>query len=212
MKQKLITAAFIIGSWTWGIVMTLVGAIATLVAICLGGKPTRYGPTVVTVYGKGWGGASMGMFIIIGEDSDTSTKSHEVGHSLQDLILGPLMPFVVSIPSAFRYWLRNFNNTKQMNIFTTIVGLIALAVGGLLIGFGFGYNFVWVWIVGIIWAVYALIIMGWAFFKEIPQYKDDWPLYDDIWFEGKATKWGTRFMLLYLLIDKLNVNKDEKEE
>ena len=33
---------------------------------------------------------------------------HESGHGIQNLLFGPLMPFVVSIPSAIRYWYREY--------------------------------------------------------------------------------------------------------
>lgn len=31
---------------------------------------------------------------------------HEWGHGIQNIILGPLMPFLVAIPSCIRYWYR----------------------------------------------------------------------------------------------------------
>ena len=45
------------------------------------------------------------MFIILGEKNKTLI-THEYGHSIQNLYWGWLMPFVIAIPSATRYWYR----------------------------------------------------------------------------------------------------------
>ena len=72
------------------------------------------------------------MFSIHGE-KNYSVVPHEYGHSIQNLWWGWLMPFVICIPSAVRYWYRE----------------IRYAIG------------------------------------KPPKTK-----YDDIWFEGQATKLG----------------------
>ena len=38
---------------------------------------------------------------------------HEFGHTFQNCLLGPLFPFVVAIPSATRYWLREIFPKKE---------------------------------------------------------------------------------------------------
>ena len=44
--------------------------------------------------------------------------------------------------------------------------------------------------------LYLIIIVSWLDWKELPQYKnDEEPAYDNIWFEGQATNWGTKFMI-----------------
>lgn len=100
-----------IGFWaascTWGIIMTLVGAIVALALLVTGHKPkSLFGWYVCFEVGSGWGGFSMGPFIVVAKDVSLQTRQHEAGHGLQNIMLGIFMPFIVSIPSAIRYWYR----------------------------------------------------------------------------------------------------------
>lgn len=67
--------------------------------------------------------------------------AHECGHGIQNIIFGPLFPFLVAIPSVIRYWYRE-----------------------------------------VIWR------------KDRERYFQ-LPKYDDIWFEGQATRWGDKYIL-----------------
>lgn len=95
-------------SATWGLPMTLAGALATLLALCLGGKARVFHGTVQTEVGGPWGGVSLGLFALVGSGMGDSwerhTREHEVGHSFQNAALGPIFPFAVGLPSAVRYW------------------------------------------------------------------------------------------------------------
>jgi hypothetical protein len=51
---------------------------------------------------KGRWGVSLGFFIFLGEGHDRAAISHEYGHSLQSLLLGPLYLPVVGVPSFIR--------------------------------------------------------------------------------------------------------------
>lgn len=108
MKKTLLYLLFWIISLTWGLLITLVGAAAAVVLLLGGHKPHRFGPNIYFRVGSGWGGVNFGPFFITDMDSDESVFLHEAGHGLQNLIWGPLFPFVVSIPSAARYWYREF--------------------------------------------------------------------------------------------------------
>lgn len=55
---------------------------------------------------KNWGGFNCGLFFFISSATTDKTKQHEAGHGLQNIMLGVFMLFVVSIPSAIRYWYR----------------------------------------------------------------------------------------------------------
>lgn len=71
--------------------------------MCLGNKPERQrnGICVETKYQ--WGGAfSIGMFMFLGKGC-RGCISHEYGHSIQVLMMGPLWLFIVGIPSATRF-------------------------------------------------------------------------------------------------------------
>lgn len=135
--KKLI--CFYIVSFTWGIIMSIIGLIVILFSLFFKKVKTYHGRLYV-VWGERWGGVELGCFFVCSKtDEYDSLMAHECGHTLQNCIWGPLMPFVVCIPSAIRYWYREFKYHKK--------GLI-------------------------------------------PPTK-----YDDIWFEGQATKWGHEYIL-----------------
>ena len=98
---------FYAASFTWGIIMTLIGCVVAVILIIAGHRPKKYGYCWCFEVGNGWGGVSLGPFFIVKKNASEHTKSHEHGHSIQSCYLGPLMPFVVSMPSAIRYWYRN---------------------------------------------------------------------------------------------------------
>lgn len=95
-------------SFTWGLPLTLVGLLVGLVLIVLGYKPKRFGWTFYFEIGKNWGGVELGLIFICSEGSSSRIKAHEFGHSIQNCFFGPFMLFVVSIPSAIRYWYREY--------------------------------------------------------------------------------------------------------
>lgn len=93
-------------SFTWGILATLPGIIVILLAAPLGRVKVFHG-RLYAVIGEGWGGVELGCFFVIGKDCD-GCRAHETGHGLQNIIWGPLYIFVIGIPSAIRYWYREF--------------------------------------------------------------------------------------------------------
>lgn len=117
---------FWIISVTWGLLMTLIGLLVTLfILIFLKGKPHRNGYTIITEVGGNWGGLSLGAFNFCGRYSQENgpcydinwyehTRRHEFGHSLQNLIWGPLMLFVIAIPSFIRYWYQTLRSRKGL--------------------------------------------------------------------------------------------------
>lgn len=90
---------------TWGLPMTLIGALTTLVLLPFR-RPKRFAYAWRFEFGKTWGGVSLGMTFITDCLSITQLHCHEYGHTFQNAILGPFMPFVVAIPSMIRYWYR----------------------------------------------------------------------------------------------------------
>lgn len=91
---------------TWGLPLTAVGALVALFCLIIGKHPHRHGGSIYFNIGKWWGGLSLGLFFFIDSHDVTSTKNHEYGHSLQNALWGPLMIFIIAIPSAIRYWVR----------------------------------------------------------------------------------------------------------
>ena len=88
---------FYVLSFTWGIIMTIIGMCAAAGLRIIGKKPTMYGPCLCYVVGTGWGGVSLGPVMIMSEGNakGTHTKNHEFGHALQNCLWGPLFPFVI---------------------------------------------------------------------------------------------------------------------
>lgn len=96
-------------SFTWGLPMTLIGCITATILMAAGYKPQRWGYCWYFQVGRGWGGVELGAVFITSKTAPHSTKNHEHGHAIQNCYFGVLMPFVVCIPSAIRYWARRFS-------------------------------------------------------------------------------------------------------
>lgn len=103
MKNKYL---YYILSWTWGLPMTLLGVMVALVLIICGYKPKKCGYCYYFEICENWGGIEFGMFFLTEKNPPEYITAHEVGHSLQNCLWGVLMPIVISIPSAIRYWYR----------------------------------------------------------------------------------------------------------
>lgn len=119
-KQKLIwkRIIFYILSFTWGGIMSLIGLI--VIGICAIFKRVHvYHGRLYAEVGQDWGGLELGCFFVIGKNCH-SCCAHEAGHGLQNIFWGPLMPFVICIPSAIRYWYREIiyrtNKTKFLQL------------------------------------------------------------------------------------------------
>lgn len=99
-----------IGYWfvscTWGAVMTLIGALCAVALLVTGHKPKRFHYSIYFEVGNGWGGFEAGGFFFVNKNASLHIKQHEAGHGIQNLMLGPIMLFLVSIPSMCRYWYR----------------------------------------------------------------------------------------------------------
>jgi len=86
---------------TWGILQTLAGAVMFLVLIRR--KHFIYRGCVATEW-KLRSSASVGIFIFVSSSLEGRLRGeiivHEYGHTVQSVILGPLYPLVIGIPSA----------------------------------------------------------------------------------------------------------------
>lgn len=90
---------------TWGLPMTLIGAVAAAVLWCLGHRPHRHGGCLCFTVGTKWGGVSLGLVMIVSRNATGATKNHEFGHAVQNALYGPGM-VLISLASAVRYWYR----------------------------------------------------------------------------------------------------------
>lgn len=89
---------------TWGIVMTLAGYLVALCLLICGIKPIGYHGIFHFRLKKNWGGLNFGMCFLRDTTSTEHVTKHELGHTYQNCVLGPLFLFIVAIPSACRYW------------------------------------------------------------------------------------------------------------
>ena len=110
MKNKIL---FYILSFTWGLPMTLIGGLVALVLLCTGHKPKKWGGCWYFTIGKNWGGVELGLVFLTDNNENEHTKNHEFGHAIQNCFYGPLMPFIVCIPSAIRYWYRELRYRRK---------------------------------------------------------------------------------------------------
>ena len=105
-------------SCTWGILMTLFGALVTAglgIAKLFNKKIKfeKYGPIYAIKVAQRWGGMEAGLMFVRDTTSAKTVNSHELGHTFQNVLLGPLFVFVVAIPSAIRWWIRRLQPTKE---------------------------------------------------------------------------------------------------
>ena len=95
---------------TWGLPLNIIGAITFLVLIKVFNQtPYKFRKMYCIAIPWNFGGVNLGMFAIHGKNN-YAVVSHEYGHSIQNLIWGWLTPFVITIPSAIRYWDRTIHN------------------------------------------------------------------------------------------------------
>lgn len=122
--------------------MTLVGCVVAIVLNIVGYRPNgRYGYCLVFEVGDNWGGLNLGPVAIVCKNCGVHILNHEHGHAIQNCWFGPLMPFIVCLPSAIRYWYRELRYLRK--------GLVPPTT------------------------------------------------YDSMWFEGQATRVGTKFIEKY---------------
>ncbi len=105
MHGRLTRRRFYLLSLTWGLPMTLLGGLCALALRLCGVRPERWGCLWRFEVGTRWGGCSLGPVLLLSRKTP-GLAVHECGHSVQNCWLGPAMPFVVCLPSALRYLVR----------------------------------------------------------------------------------------------------------
>ena len=88
---------YVLCQCTWGLLQTVVGAVLCLT--CRGCQRTFHRGAVVTQWRREEG-LSLGLFIFVPQDGGERLLSHEYGHTLQSLLLGPLYLLVIGLPSV----------------------------------------------------------------------------------------------------------------
>ena len=187
-----------IGFWlvqcTWGFVMTFIGALVICGLMICGKKPKHIGPVVYIEVGSNWGGLELGGFFICHKGPVFHTIYHECGHTIQNMIWGPLYPFVIGMPSIARYWLRNFKTHLTKSLFNLVYLICALAITtGLACFCHYVIDVKALVIICEIFRIYFLLISIWFSSYEIHKYDKGYVDYDDAWFEGQASKLGYKY-------------------
>lgn len=100
-------STFYLLSFTWGLILSLGGVLHCIILLISGKRPKRFGHCLHFEVGSNWGGANFGWLIITNKNPSRHILEHEHGHGLQNIMLGPLMPFIVCLPSSLRYHARN---------------------------------------------------------------------------------------------------------
>jgi len=101
MKNKYL---FYFLTFTWGLPLTLAGLLVSLVLLAAGLRPKRWKWAWYFELGSDWGGVNLGPCFIVDRESTPFLRDHEFGHSVQNCMYGPFMIFIVSLPSAARWW------------------------------------------------------------------------------------------------------------
>lgn len=106
---------------TWGSISTVAGLLVTLfILIFLRKKATfhKNGYSYIIEIGEHWGGLDLGAVNLCSNYSKSNpegyqhTRRHEFGHSIQNIIFGPIKIFIVDIPSFIRYWYHRISQKK----------------------------------------------------------------------------------------------------
>ena len=195
-KQILLTIWILI----WSIPLNIFAAIVVLGLLIIGAKPLKWGPAIRFEKGKHWGGLEMGLCFFMTDDTPSyHTKCHETGHLLQQAIFGPIMPFVVSLPSASRYWLYQFNTQRARYIYCVLLALALLVITLIPITLGAIFSIWWLFIIGVLLTAYVIILCSWLTFIETPKFASDEtrPEYNNFWAEADASRRGEAFMKKY---------------
>ena len=108
-------ATFYILSFTWGIIMTLLGVVTTIALLIACHKPKKWGHGWYFELDESdtWGGFNLGPMFVVSKGASEHTKNHEFGHGLQNCKYGLLTPLIVHIPSFIRFWYREFKYYKR---------------------------------------------------------------------------------------------------
>lgn len=194
MKKTLKVFCYWFLSCTWGSIMTSIGLLVSFGLLIAGNKPKRFGYSFYFEVGRGWGGVSLGPVFFVNQGASLDLKQHEAGHGIQNTWLGPLFPFLIGIPSMIRYWLFDCKN-QTGRIKVTGWLLFPLFLAYVLVFITLKYREISLFflisnIVGQVIFYYLALLELWLVDFEIPKYEIKIPDYDEIWFEGLATKLG----------------------
>lgn len=119
-RTKLKFVAYWLIHAIWGFPTFIIGCFIALYMILTNRTPKVFGYTLYfeSKLLKGCG-FEAGPFFVIAADCSNSVamKQHEHGHGIQTLWWGPLMLFIISLPSAIRFHYRNFQYRHHVRMY-----------------------------------------------------------------------------------------------
>jgi hypothetical protein len=96
-----------------GWLVSLFGIIVAGLLLLIGKRPKDYhGICPYFETGKNWGGVSFGWFFIIAKNCGEKTRNHEVGHIIQNTLVGGFPMMFYTLGSFCRYWKRAIFGAK----------------------------------------------------------------------------------------------------
>lgn len=95
-------------SLSWGVLLTLPGLLLGMLLFWCGRKPMWHCGLLCFPLLHMSGGFSLGPVLFLSQRTGRVLWRHEAGHSIQNCLLGPLMPVVIALPSAVRYLYREY--------------------------------------------------------------------------------------------------------
>ena len=130
MKKVLLGIGYWILQLTWGIIITISGLFVSLFILIFMHKKAHFhknGFSWIIEIGDNWGGLELGAIALCGSYAQKDspcyspnwyehTRRHEFGHTIQNIILGPLYIFIVGLPSVCRYWYQYFKARKGQDL------------------------------------------------------------------------------------------------
>jgi hypothetical protein len=101
-------------NFTWGLLTTTLGYLLLLILLPFGKVRNFNGTLYLEFKGYRPWGFSVGTVFFVGKQEHhnqfefSTIIRHEYGHTVQNAMFGPLMIFLVILPSFIRYWYRRF--------------------------------------------------------------------------------------------------------
>lgn len=186
---------FLFLSFTWGIIQSIIGSAVTLALLITGHKPKMFRYCWCFEVGTNWGGCSLGPCILVCKNSSTNTLNHEFGHSIQNILLGPLFLILIAIPSSLRYQYRKAYFSGNRDIFEAVLVSAITLLTFINITALFYIHLVYL-IISTAVCIYFFTLIYWTVYVEGIKYKrNNYPNYDSIWFEGWATSIGNNIKI-----------------
>lgn len=170
--QLLKLILFYLLSFTWGIIVTAIGFAVSIIFLITGHKPSYVCGCFHFEIGKHWGTLTLGPFIFTHHNVDDVVMSHEFGHSIQNIIFGPVMILLVTIPSIIRTWLRKIRTYEGKWIFVLILFLACVLFSCMMSTLGFFVCANLMKVFNCV-TVYMVPLFIWLLAVELPHYEHE---------------------------------------